>query len=563
MALSGESILRKCPACASFFPVPRGIEHSDITCSKCGRAVLRYPPNITQPGSPRRKASHVNRPHSAPPSLRVTAQPAKPPIEAAPKQIFLRVRLKDGSSVEFDSEPLASGGEKTVFFTRDKQHVVAFFFGHLNDPQERRARLERILSAYNPTIGGAQAEYWKRHYCWPVGIVDSDPSLSAAFTKRHNLAQPLLGVVVPTYRSNFFFKDHTGNTREKKGRWFTGPKARKLVPEDERGNLLTNLQCCSVMASAVRRLHFAGLAHSDLSHNNVLIDPKNGDACLIDCDSLVVPGFAPPTVMGTPGYIAPEVVAGKKQPSIETDQHALAVLIYETLLLRHPLDGPKVRSTRSTEEDDCLSMGEKALFVEHPTNSSNHLRPPPEILASSLGPYLENLFIKTFVTGLHAPHLRASASEWEKGLQKTLDLIHPSPDRKNWFVLAKGMPFACPISKQKWKEPVPSCNLFRKMSGDEFVNEDYSVTVWTEKYLYDWHFFANATPLNSSRKPLAYFAMHNGKWYLVNQSEADMWLPDSSERIPHGKAVVIRQGLKVLFSEEDGGRLAIFEMLLP
>ena len=45
--------------------------------------------------------------------------------------------------------------------------------------------------------------------------------------------------------------------------------------------------------------------------------------------------------------IAPEVVAGKKQPSIETDLHALAVLIYETLLLRHPLAGPKVRSTRS------------------------------------------------------------------------------------------------------------------------------------------------------------------------------------------------------------------------
>ena len=54
----------------------------------------------------------------------------------------------------------------------------------------------------------------------------------------------------------------------------------------------------------------------------LLIDPKGGDACVIDIDSLVVPGLAPPTVLGTPGYIAPEVVAGKKLPSIETDQHA-------------------------------------------------------------------------------------------------------------------------------------------------------------------------------------------------------------------------------------------------
>ena len=476
---------------------------------------------------------------------------------------YLKVRDKQGATFEIEPEPLATGGEKVVFLTRDKQHVVAFFFGQVNDPGERRRRIEKILGAYNPTIGGVQADYWRKHFCWPVGIVDNDAALPAEFIKRHNLFKPVLGVVVPAYRSNFFFKDRTGNTREKKGRWFTGAKSRKLVPEDERGTLLSYLQCCSVMASAVRRLHFAGLAHSDLSHSNVLIDPKNGDACLIDCDSLVVPGFAPPTVMGTPGYIAPEVVAGKKQPSIETDQHALAVLIYESLLLRHPLAGPKVRSTRSSEEDDRLSMGEKAIYVEHPLDASNHLSPAPEIPVSSLGPYLENLFTKTFVTGLHAPHLRASASEWEKGLQKTLDLIHPSPDRRNWFVLAKGMPFECSFTKQKWKEPVPSCNLYRKMDGEEFVNEDYSITVWTGKYLYDWHFFTNATPLNSSRKPLAYFAAQNGKCYLVNQSEADMWLPDSSERVAHGKGVVIQQGLKVLLSEEEGGRLAIFDILTP
>jgi serine/threonine protein kinase len=483
--------------------------------------------------------------------------------QAPNEKNHLRTRLTDGSTVEFDSEPLASGGEKIVFFTKDKQHVVAFFFGYVNDPGERRRRLEKILGAYNPTIGGAQADYWRKHFCWPVGIIDNDTALPADFIKRHNIFRPVLGVVVPVYRSNFFFKDRTGNTREKKGRWFTGVKSRKLVPEDERGTLLSYLQCCSVMASAVRRLHFAGLAHSDLSHNNVLIDPKNGDACLIDCDSLVVPGFAPPTVMGTPGYIAPEVVAGKKQPSIETDQHALAVLIYESLLLRHPLAGPKVRSTRSSEEDDRLSMGEKAIYVEHPLDASNYLSPAPEISVSRLGPYLQNLFTKTFVSGLHAPNLRASAGEWEKGLQQTLDLVHPSPDGRNWFVLAKGMPFECPFSKQKWKEPVPSCNLFRKMDGDEFVNEDYSITVWAGKYLYDWHFFANTTPLNSNRKPLAYFAAQKAKWYLVNQSEADMWLPDSSERVAHGKGVVIQQGLKVLFSEAEGGRLAIFDMLLP
>lgn len=37
-------------------------------------------------------------------------------------------------------------------------------------------------------------------------------------------------------------------------------------------------------------MHAAGLAHSDLSYKNVLIDPVTGSACVIDVDGLVVPG---------------------------------------------------------------------------------------------------------------------------------------------------------------------------------------------------------------------------------------------------------------------------------
>ena len=489
-----------------------------------------------------------------------------PPLPGAPAQKFLRAKLTDGSTIEFDSEPLASGGEKIVFFTKDKQHVIAFFYGQLNDPSERRRRLEKILGAYNPTVGGAQADYWKKRFCWPVGVVDNDPSLPADFIKRHNLHRPVLGVVVPAYRSNFFFKDRTGNTREKKGRWFTGAKARKLVPEEERGTLLTYLQCCWMMASGVRRLHFAGLAHSDLSHNNVLIDPKHGDASVIDCDSLVVPGLAPPTVMGTPGYIAPEVVAGKKQPSIETDLHALAVLIYETLLLRHPLAGPKVRSTRSPEEDDLLSMGAQALYVEHPTDKSNHLKPAPEIAVQRLGPYLGKLFEKTFVTGLHAPHLRASASEWEKGLQKTLDLIHPSPDGKNWFIVAPGLPLECPFSKRKLTAPVPVASFLRhiKRAGSDtldFKDDEHALTVWNGQYLYQWHARSNVSPLDAKREPVGYFQFHKGRWYLTNQSNADMLLVDAPDYLRRGHHVEITPGLRLLLSVEEGGRLAVFDFL--
>lgn len=95
-------------------------------------------------------------------------------------------------------------------------------------------------------------------------------------------------------------------------------------------------------------MHAAGLAHSDLSYKNVLIDPVSKSAAIIDIDGLVVPGLYPPDVIGTADFIAPEVVSTKSLsvkdpnrnlPNRLTDLHALAVLIYMYLLYRHPLRG--------------------------------------------------------------------------------------------------------------------------------------------------------------------------------------------------------------------------------
>ena len=126
-------------------------------------------------------------------------------------------------------------------------------------------------------------------------------------------------------------------------------------------------------------MHAAGLAHSDLSYKNVLIDPVSGRATIIDIDGLVVPGKFPPDVIGTPDFIAPEVMATKhlnkldpnrKLPSIQTDRHALAVMIYMYLLYRHPLRGGKIHDM-DPQTDEELSMGLNALFVEHPTDKTN------------------------------------------------------------------------------------------------------------------------------------------------------------------------------------------------
>lgn len=480
-----------------------------------------------------------------------------------PPKGYFNARTIEGVELTFEMEPVASGGEKVVFFSKNHDHVIGFFHTQLADRLERKRRLEKIIGPFNPTKDGAQANYWRNHFCWPVGVVDSrGVNLPSDFQRRHNLVEPMLGVICPSYRSNFFFRDRTGSVREKKGRWFTGAKARKLLPDVEKGDFRRYLQVCAVMARAVRRLHFGGLAHSDLSHNNVLIDPRNGDACIIDCDSLVVPGIAPPSVLGTPGYIAPEVLDGRKLPSIETDQHALAVLIYETLLLRHPLQGPKIHTTRSAEEDEALAMGRNALFIENPNDASNRPVPAPHPPFTALGSHLTSLFTKTFVTGLHNPPARAAAAEWEKALYKTLDLLHPSPNGVDWFPLEPGMPLTCPFTNQRLTAPVPYAQFYRQKGPGAFSYDQASLTIHHNMYLFKWHTMSNVSPMDAEREPQGYFSFFQGKWYLVNQSEVPMYVPESGY-VAHSHAIEIKPGTKVIFSAEPNARLAIFDFLQP
>ena len=97
----------------------------------------------------------------------------------------------------------------------------------------------------------------------------------------------------------------------------------------------------------------------------------------------MVEGLYPPDVMGTKGYIAPEVLStvhlpiddpARKHPNARTDQHALAVLIYQYLLLRHPLDGPEDPAARTAEDQELLSYGSEALFCEHPFDDTEPTR---------------------------------------------------------------------------------------------------------------------------------------------------------------------------------------------
>ena len=479
----------------------------------------------------------------------------------------VKATLKDGRTVEFVLVPdPPAGGMKKTYFSPDRSYVVQFFHDHTTgqDPQ-RLARLDFILGRYNPTVpeseGGARgvsktsADYYKRLFCWPTGIV----------------VQPDIGIVAPTYPSNYFFAKGPFKGLEKEGRWFTSLRLRGMLPDDERGTWINYFKLCILMTRAVRRLHAAGLAHSDLSCRNILVDPSNGQSVVIDVDSLVVPRLFPPDVAGTPGYIAPEVLStiqldlrdpNRILPSSSTDQHALPVLIYEYLLSRHPLKGPKVNSVVSAEEDEHLSMGAKALFVENPTDPSNR---PKDLLipCSVLGPHLSDLFMRAFVKGLHAPNDRPSAHEWERGLVKTWDMIFPCPNAScshKWFILHDQANIQCAFCGTKPRGTIPILKLRKERPPGQW-SMDSQVVIYHNIYLFKWHVFDNIFPgEEADRTPQAYCQFFQGQWILVNQNLASLTSPGGN-RVPSGQAVILKHGAQIRLSQEPHGRIAEVQLI--
>lgn len=487
-----------------------------------------------------------------------------------------------GKSYQFvDSGEPMRGAMKDVYFSPDRSYVVAFY----RDKQDfnSRERLRLIVTQYREAFFTREGgEYWKTVFCWPFDLVELDGRT---------------GIVVPVYDQRFFFKKGYATSdlirgMEKEGKWFASPKFRNRqfalrLDDSELGTWLNYFQVCVNIARGVKRMHAAGLAHSDLSYKNVLMDPTGGGANIIDIDGLVVPGKFPPDVIGTADFIAPEVLSTKhlhvqdpnrKLPNRLTDLHALAVMIYMYLLYRHPLKGGKVHDL-DTEKDDLLSMGEKALFIEHPSDASN--RPklnqinPKElpwadvskIPYSVTGPYLKALFDQAFIEGLHQPMKRPTADEWENALLKTTDLMQPCANRscsQKWFVFDNTTRPRCPFCGTPIQGTLPVLDLYYQFKPGVWKPENHRLMVYHNQYLFPWHvnrnIIRNEKLAADMKVPLGYFTFHQNKWVLVNQKLTSLKDLTENREIPVGTMVEITDGKRLLLSKEEGGRIVLVTM---
>jgi DNA-binding helix-hairpin-helix protein with protein kinase domain len=180
------------------------------------------------------------------------------------------------------------------------------------------------------------------------------------------------------------------------------------------------------LADSFLRLHSKGLCYKDISFGNVFFQPQSGEIRICDIDNVDVNG-RPGAIMGTHGFIAPEVLRGEGAPSTQTDLHSLAVMLFQLLMKADPLDGQ--RGVGPFDEAMRLRLyGMDPLFIFDPEDGSNAPIPGEQdsvITAWAVYPqYIRDLFTRAFTVGLRDPlNGRVRESEWREAMAHLYDSL--------------------------------------------------------------------------------------------------------------------------------------------
>jgi serine/threonine protein kinase len=189
------------------------------------------------------------------------------------------------------------------------------------------------------------------------------------------------------------------------------------------------------LTKAFRSLHNKGLCYRDISFGNAFFDPDTGDVLVCDNDNVATNRTAKGGVLGTPDFMASEIVRMEALPSNKTDLYSLAVLLFYIFCVGHPLVGKKVLNIRSWDGPAReLLFGKEPVFIFDPNDDSNAAvdkahDPTGEAGGTALTYWqiypqiLRNTFMKAFTTGLRDPDARVTELEWQETLVALRDSL--------------------------------------------------------------------------------------------------------------------------------------------
>src|ERR1700734_2805970 len=183
--------------------------------------------------------------------------------------------------------------------------------------------------------------------------------------------------------------------------WVDGKLLRQILSEEKKLPAERAIRITVGICDALQYIHSHGVVHRDLKPENIMVGPEDR-VKLIDFGIAANAGsrrltFAKLTeAMGTPDYISPEQVKGKRGDA-RSDIYALGIMFYEMLTGKVPFTGP----------NPFVIMNERLL---------NNPIPPREV-NPEITPQLQEIIYRAME--------RDPAKRYPNAREFALDLEHP------------------------------------------------------------------------------------------------------------------------------------------
>ena len=261
--------------------------------------------------------------------------------------------VDERGNVHILDKVLGEGGQGVVWATNNPDIAVKLISGGVQSTNERKETLlERLTHGFGAELVTGDAEHTKLRNRLKTVQTLPIPDL--------HLAQLLA-----------MLRGHVGYTMRllrdmEPMRTLILPGENLTAEYIATGGLRRRLRLLAKTAEILGRLHSIPLVYADVSPNNVFVssDAEASEVWLIDADNLHFQSTPGPQVY-TPGFGAPEIVAGHAPISTLSDTYAFAILAFYVLAQIHPFLGNQVEEG-GWEESIDLDLEEQAYAGELP-----------------------------------------------------------------------------------------------------------------------------------------------------------------------------------------------------
>jgi serine/threonine-protein kinase len=210
---------------------------------------------------------------------------------------------------------------------------------------------------------------------FPSPVLVGDPATYERFLRELKIGKQLVHPAIPRALSINENREGPCLVLE----YIDGKSLRMILKDSAPLSLEESLDITGQLAEALAYLHNHGVYHRDLKPENVVID-SHGKVHIVDFGIALLQGARQVTwrnlsdVLGTPDYMAPEQIQGKRGDA-RTDLYALGIILYEMLTGIVPFHG-----------DNALSVMHQHLTVTPPL--PRHSNP-------SIPPHIEDIIMKS------------------------------------------------------------------------------------------------------------------------------------------------------------------------